>query len=211
MNAAERPRFPARLVTLILVPVIFACATVRADRTPQAVYRTGAADYALLLERYQARDDPVIRTRIDANRSRLWVLTVGNVYVYDIAARTLLHRVRLPNGSVADFTYARPPDLIVNMHGAAFISNNVEPRLLQIEPSNFRVKAHELRIVSPKQAETGFASLRFGRDGTLLATAAVAGSTFRIDIDAGTAEELFVRSGADQPDVTFRPDPRDEK
>jgi hypothetical protein len=128
--------------------------------------------------------------RTDAARNRLWVLTLENVHVYDIAGRMLLRRIRLPGWSVADFDYARPPDIALDDRGTAVISNNVEPRLLEIDPSTFQTKEHQLRLTSPKHWETGFGSLQFMRDGTLLAVSTTGEAVFRIDLRNGKAQEI---------------------
>jgi hypothetical protein len=168
--------------------------------TFMAVYNAGSASndgrakdgvaYRDLLNRYQSDDRDVLRMRTDAAHNRLWVLTIENVHVYDTATRMLLRRVRLPEWSVADFDYALPPDIALDHRGTAFISNNVEPRLLEVDPSTFQTKEHQLRLTSRKQWETGFGSLQFARDGTLLAVSTTGGAVFRIDLRNGNAQEI---------------------
>jgi hypothetical protein len=135
-------------------------------------------------------DPEIVRVRGDAVRNRLWVLTVENVYVYDTAERILLRRFRLPDWSVADFQYALAPDLVLDSRGRAFVSNNVEPRLLEIDPESFETKEHHVRLVSRTHLETGFGALQFRPDGALVARSTLGESTFSIDLANGEAREL---------------------
>jgi hypothetical protein len=129
-----------------------------------------------------------IRARVDAARERLWVLTLDHVDVYDTASRRPLGRVELPSGSMADFVC--PPDLVLNDAGVAFVSNNVQPILLEIDITARRIREHHLATISPKQWEVGFGRLAFGPDGTLFAVSAAGRTVWRIDVAAGVAHEL---------------------
>jgi hypothetical protein len=150
---------------------------------------TRSAPHEDLLAEHQRGDQlQAIRTRLDAQRARFWVLTIGHVYVYDTRKRTLIRRIALPNWPVADF--ACPPDIALDRDGTAYISSNVQPRLLQIDPSSFLSREHQLRQISPRQLETGFGALAFGRDGTLRALSAVAGLLFEIDVAGRVAREI---------------------
>jgi hypothetical protein len=118
------------------------------------------------------------------------MLTLADVYVYDGARDTRVRRIALPNWSVIDFHYALAPDLVLDRRGVAFVSNNVQPRLLEIEPSTFHTKEHQLRVVSRRQSETGFGPLRLASDGALIAVSATGHSVFKIDLREGTAREI---------------------
>ena len=131
-----------------------------------------------------------LRVRTDLERHRLWVLTVDQVYVYDTRKLALIRRIALPNWSVAEPGFMCPPDMAIDRNGTAFVSNNVQPWLVQIGPAEFKPIEHELKLVSPKQWEVGFGALTFAADGTLFAVSALAGSRFRIDLDSRTATEI---------------------
>jgi len=189
MTGAARARFRGLTLACTIAAMLLACgATYRsvADR----VNMEGKLAYSHLLNRYQPADREVVRMRPDVRRERLWVLTPATLYIYDTAAATLLHRIQLPAWSMADFAYALPPDLVLDSRGVAYLSSNVEPRLLEIDPSTVQVKEHRLRLISRPHSESGFGALQFAPDGTLLAVGTTAGSRFRIDLRAGTAEEM---------------------
>jgi hypothetical protein len=118
------------------------------------------------------------------------VLALEHVYVYDTERRTLLRRVTLPNWSVADFDFMCPPDMVLDRTGTALVSNNVQPRLLQIDPTDFQTREHYLSLISQKQWEIGFGALAFESNGTLFALSALGGSLFKIDLAQQTAEEI---------------------
>jgi hypothetical protein len=182
-------RRPALILVLIAGFAVFACA---AAPEPSA---TSASVYGDLLRKHQPTDLEVLRMRSDKARQRLWVLTTENVHVYDLQARTLLRRIALPNWSVADFAYACPPDMILDNRGAAFISNNVQPRLFEIEP-NLRAHERELVVVSRRRSEVGLGSLEIAPDGMLFAMSATGGTVFRIELTRGIAAEVTISDTA---------------
>lgn len=147
--------------------------------------------YRSILEKHQRGGEAqALRVRADAQRNRLWVLTPGDVYVYDATKLVLIARVGLPNWSVAGPGFMCAPDLALDRAGTAFVSNNVEPRLVTIDARDFRATEHALTLVSPKQWEIGFGGLAFGQDGTLFGISALAGSIFRIDLEGKRAQEI---------------------
>jgi hypothetical protein len=129
-----------------------------------------------------------LRMRADSERQRVWVLTSDQVHVYDMNTLELVRRVPLPDWPVAEFIC--PPDIVLDRTGAAFVSNNVQPRLFEIAPVTFRTKEHELRLVSTRKLDVGFGALAFADDGTLLALSAVGEALFRIDVSRLTATEI---------------------
>jgi hypothetical protein len=157
------------------------------DRLPGATTAPAGPDRAIL-EQHHPGGRSVLRVRADRERQRLWVLTLDNVYVYDTRELALIRRIRLPEWFVADFMCA--PDMIVDKSGTAFVSHNVQPRVVQIGGHDFEVKEHQLQLISGKQWEIGFGALAFGPDGTLFALSALAGSLFRIDLGRATATEI---------------------
>jgi hypothetical protein len=141
-----------------------------------------------LLEWRQRGARQALRVREDAERHRLWVLTLEHVYVYDTRTRKLLRRVNLPNWPIAG--HMCPPDIALGKDGAAFVSSNVQPSLLQVGPADFHAREHRLQAVSGKQWEIGFGALAFAADGTLYGLSALAGSLFTINLASGTATEI---------------------
>jgi len=158
------------------------------DNPADSVKNARRTPHDALLEKRHRGDRHALRMREDAARHRLWVLTVEHVYVYDTRKLRLIRQIRLPNWSVADFICS--PDMVLDQSGTAFVSNNVQSRLLQIGPANFRKKEHELRLISARQWETGFGGLAFGSDGTLFALSSLAGSLFKVDLASRSAKEI---------------------
>ena len=154
----------------------------------QSLEPTRAPPHAELLEQHQRGERRALRVREDTPRHRLWVLTLEHVYVYDIRTRKLLRRMSLPNWPVADFMC--PPDLVLGRDGTVYVSNNVQPKLLQIDPANFRKREHQLRLVSDRQWEIGFGALGFTPDGRLFGLSTLAQTVFSIDLAGGTAREV---------------------
>jgi hypothetical protein len=187
------------IVTISVVSTILFCGSVFYARPhsgphvpnaglPRDTPSTRPAPERTILEKHHRDDATVLRVRRDSGRQRLWVLTLDHVYVYDIESLELIRPIRLPEWFVADFMCA--PDLVVDRSGTAFVSNNVQPRIVQIGADDFRVIEHELRLVSAKRWDIGFGALAFGTDGTLFGLSALAGSLFRIDLPQGTATEI---------------------
>lgn len=155
-----------------------------------AAETAGVKPHGGLLEKHERGDARALRVRNDADGHRLWVLTLEDVYVYDTRKLELIRRVRLPNWSVAAAGFMCAPDLVLDGRGTAFVSNNVQPRLVQIGPPDFQPKEHELRLISHKQWDIGFGALSFGANGTLFGVSALAGSLFRIDLKSSSATEI---------------------
>jgi len=180
------------IITVLLAAAIVGCGdnlyAQTAIHKPAPAETRRATPYADLVERHQRGDRQALRIREDVDRHRLWVLALEHVYVYDTRKLTLIRRIRLPGWSVADFMC--PPDLALDRRGNAFVSNNVQPRLLQIIPASFQKKEHQLTLISAKRWEVGFGALAFGSDGTLFALTGLAGSLFKIDLASGNATEI---------------------
>jgi hypothetical protein len=147
-----------------------------------------AALHQDLLRQHATGDKQALRVRADPRRQRLWVLTVADVYVYDTTSLELIRRIPLPQWSLAAFMCA--PAIALDARGAAFVSNNVQPRLLEIDPETFRSREYELTLVSRKQWDVGFGGLAFAPDGSLFAVSALAGALFKIDLANRRANEI---------------------
>jgi hypothetical protein len=197
MKTTPCKRFNRCMTAILLTSAIFGCSNDRyslarsnpATTNVQSSNTAGQTPYAALLEKHQPDDPHVLRIRADEERHRLWVLTLERVYVYDTRALTLIRRIGLPDWSVADFDFMCPPDIVLDQRGTAFVSNNVQPRLLQIG-ADFETTEHQLTLVSGKQLDVGFGSLAFGPNGDLFGLSAVSGLVFKIDLGSRDAREV---------------------
>ena len=125
-----------------------------------------------------------LRVRRDPAQGRVWLLTGEEVRVY--VSGQLLRAIRLPEWSIAG--YLCPPDLVVDGAGAAYVSSNVEPKLLRIDGSSFSVEERTIVLEGRERWETGFGALGFAPDGTLVGINSSAGGLlWRIDFARGTA------------------------
>lgn len=152
------------------------------------------ARYKDLLDKLDRGNQRVVRLRVDVARDRIWVLSLDRVHVYDAKSRSLIREVTLPDWSVADFIC--PPDMALDHAGNALVSNNVQPRLLQIDANGFHTTEHQLKLVSPKRWDIGFGALAVGSDGAIFGVSALAGTLWRIDLTQGIAEEIVFPESA---------------
>ena len=130
----------------------------------------------------------VLRVRVDASRNRLWVLGLDHVDVYDRAKKHLIRRIVLPGWYLPELICQ--PDMAVDQSGSVFISHNLQPKLLQIDPHTFQLKEHLIQLVNKEHWDIGFGRLAFDADGTLLAATASGGSIWKIDIANGRAHQV---------------------
>ena len=135
-----------------------------------------------------------LRVGLDNARNRVWVLGLDHVDVHDSRTNSLIRRIVLPPWSVADSVC--PPDIAFDRSGTAFISHNVGPRLWQIDPDNFEVKEHSIRLLNREHLDIGFGKLVFASDGALFGVAASGGSLWRIDIHSASAHQVELDSAA---------------
>ena len=140
-------------------------------------------------ESYGIDKRDALRIRKDAQHNRLWVLSLENVRVYDIARnrKTLLRQIELPKWSVVPFDFACMPDMALDRSGSAFISSNAQPRMWRIDAESFEIKEHEIILQGREQWDLGFGALAFAQDGTLLALSSPVGLLWSIDIDKASA------------------------
>src|SRR5262245_12460188 len=134
---------------------------------------------------YRAGERGVLRVKVDGARSRLWVLGMDDVRVYDIVTNQQLRRIALPNWDVARFIC--DPDLVLDASGSAIISSNVRSKLWRIDADDFELKEREIRLDGRDQWDIGFGALMLAADGNLLALSSTGGWLWKIDLDAGTA------------------------
>jgi hypothetical protein len=151
----------------------------RASRDRYEVTGRDSTPYAALLKAHEQGEQRALRIKIDAVRNRLWVLGLNHVYIYDITGKQLVRRVALPNGSVAGFVC--PPDMALNLSGAAIVAGNVESTLWKIDPEDFSIKAQDITLQADVNRSIGFGALTFAADGSLYAISAHEGLLWRID------------------------------
>jgi hypothetical protein len=140
------------------------------------------------LKTYGVDQRDAIRVRMDTARSRLWVLGLEHVRVYDTATKQRIWQVELPGWSVYDADCM--PDLVVDASGSAFVSSNVVPQLWRIDADSFEVRAQEITLRGRENWDTGFAALAFNRDGALYALTSTANSLWSIDVANASAEMI---------------------
>lgn len=160
----------------------------RSNKDRYEVTAQDIAPYGALLKAHEHGQQRALRVKVDAARNRLWVLALDHVYVYDITGKQLIRRVVLPNRSVAGFVCS--PDMALDRSGSAFISSNVESRLLKIDAEDFGIKAHEITLHAGANRDIGFGALAFAADGALFALTAHEGSLWRIDVATLSANEV---------------------
>lgn len=179
--------------------------TERADPWRLSANDAIALRYRDILDKHERSEQRALRVRLDAERRRLWILGVDRAYVYSAATGALVRRLDLPNWPVAAFVC--PPDLALDRAGAAFVSSNVEPRLVRIDPERFSMTEYALELISPRRWEIGFGGLAFGPDGTLFASAAWTDTLWKIDLGRRLAEEIRT-TGSPSTDCALAAVPR---
>ena len=129
---------------------------------------------------YRQDQRNALRTRTDPARGRIWVLGIDDVRVYDAASRRLLRQIALPGWLVVDTPCM--PDLILHRSGSAYISSNVRPWIWRIDGAGFDLRVYEVSMPGREHLDFGFATLRFGDNGTLYAFSPAANSVWKIDL-----------------------------
>ena len=171
------------LILLIAMTAMAGCSKERDPAQGSTAGRTGNDN--ALLETYAIGGRDALRARTDTARSRLWVLGLDDVRVYDTVKKRLIRRIELPSWSVARFICG--PDMVLDSSGSAIISSNVQARLWRIDADSFEVKEHEIRLHGRERWDVGFGALTFAADGTLLALTSTAGTLWKIDVAKASA------------------------
>jgi len=147
-----------------------------------------------LPEIHMSGEQGILRARTDMDRSRLWVLGLDGVRVYDAATKKLTRRITLPGWSVAPTPYACMPDLALDRSGSAFISSNATPTIWRIDADSFEVQEHGIRLRGKEQWEIGFGALAVTADGGMYAlTSSESASLWRIDLNRASAGMIELR------------------
>jgi hypothetical protein len=112
------------------------------------------------------------------------------VHVYDLARNRLVQSIALPNWFYADDGSNCLPDLQVDRHGAAFVSDNIQPKLWRIDADRFSVHERSVSLDSQRSVDAGFSALAISEGGVLFAAMAAPGSLWRIDTGSFRAEKI---------------------
>ena len=155
---------------------------------PDIAERSAASPAPLECCVSELQQPDAVRFRVDSARNRLWVLGPEHVAVYDRSTRGLVRRIEWSGWNIAEFVCQ--PGLALDRSGAAFISDNVQPRVWRIDPDSFEIREHAIRLVGREQLDIGFGELAFGEDGALYGVAATGASAWSIELASSRAYEL---------------------
>jgi hypothetical protein len=150
-----------------------------------------------LLDRGILHADPgntVLRVRVDARRDRLWVLDIGRVHVIDLATNRRIRTVALPNWMFSAHADMCLPDLALDEHGAAFVSDNMQPKLWRIDPADFSIRERVVSRDAFRDLDVGFTALAIGEGGVMFAAMAAPGLLWRRDTGVFRAEHVPLAS-----------------
>jgi hypothetical protein len=132
----------------------------------------------------------VLRIREDPERNRLWSLGSDAVLLHHSTTGKLLQRIVLPGWVYVGREFGCPPDLALDRSGTVFVTSNVLPALWRIDPVRFEVTMLELARDADQDKDMGFTGLAFGADETLIASNAIHGSVWQIDLHAASARKV---------------------
>jgi len=119
---------------------------------------------------------------VDAVRSRIWVLTLDGVALFEASTGEEVAQISLPGWLWVDEQYACPPDLAIGPGGEAVISSNVVPALWRIDPVTLAASEHALVLDADTGKDIGFTGLTYSaQQGAFFAVSAFQGSLWRID------------------------------
>ena len=127
-------------------------------------------------------EHPILRSRIDVERGRLWILTRDGVDLYQVETSQKVAHIGLPGWLWVGKPYSCSPDLALGPRGEAVISSNVVPTLWRIDPESFAASTHDLVLDADTDKDVGFTGLAYSaQQGAFFAVSALQGSLWRID------------------------------
>jgi hypothetical protein len=119
---------------------------------------------------------------VDAIRSRIWVLTLDGIALYEASTGEEVAQIPLPGWLWVDEQYACPPDLAIGPNGEAVISSNVVPALWRVDPVTLAASKHDLAIEDDEGRDIGITALAYSaQQGAYFAVSPSHGSLWRID------------------------------
>lgn len=162
--------------------------TIHGDVSKIAAPGNGSREDAERL--YRSHDNSILRVRLDAPRQRLWILDIGNVHVFDLAKNRLIRSIALANWYYAGHGANCLPDLQLDPHGAAFVTDTIQPKLWRVDAENFSVRERSVSLDSQRNVDVGFSALAIGKGGVMFAAMAAPGTLWRVDTDSSRAERI---------------------
>ena len=166
------------------VLVVVACAVAVAGCDSNAASRSvtrGSGAESTPQDGYRG-ERPVLRSQVDAMRSRIWVLTLHGVALYEASTGEEVAQISLPGWLWAGEQYACPPDLAIGPRGEAVISSNVVPALWRIDPVTLAASKHDLAIEDDAGRDIGITALVYSaQQGAYFAVSPSHGLLWRID------------------------------
>ena len=87
---------------------------------------------------------PIMRSRNDPARGRLWILTSDDVEVYDTAQRRKMAHLEIPGWHWVHLPFACPPGVALGPRGEIVITSNVSPTLWRVDPETFAMSRHNV-------------------------------------------------------------------
>ena len=127
-------------------------------------------------------EQPMLRYRVDAARSRIWVLTPVGVALYEASTGEQVAEVSLPEWLWVGEKYSCSPDLAIGPGGEAVISSNVVPTLWRVDPVTLVASKHDLAIDDDAGRDIGITALAYSaQQGAYFAVSPSQGSLWRID------------------------------
>lgn len=178
MNGIIGRRSAARFLGAVAIAVAVAgCdSDAASSRTPRDMVAT-----TIPQDWYQG-ERPVLRSQVDAIRSRIWVLTLDGVALHEASTGEKVAQIALPGWIWVGEQFACPPDLAIGPGGEAVVSSNVVPTLWRIDPATLAVSEHSLAMDKDTGRDIGFTGLAYsGQQGAFFAVDAFQGSLWRID------------------------------
>jgi hypothetical protein len=171
---------------ILLVAAVVCGGTVDQTSRYGATAASHAGWRAGTLEQYGIELRGAIRVREDKPRTRIWVLTLDDVRIYDLESKRPIAVVPIPPWSVVRGACA--PDLTLDDRGAAYFASNAQPTIWRIDPLTFKLEEREVRLERRETWAVGFGLLHFSTDGKLLAMTSSANSLWLVDFGTGTAK-----------------------
>jgi hypothetical protein len=187
MNGFTSKRSAAGVVGVVAMTVALAgCVSDAASERVQKVtdVKSNSPDW------YRS-EQPMLRYRVDAARSRIWVLTAGGVALYEASTREKIAEVSLPEWIWAGEKFVCSPDLAIGPGGEVVISSNAVPTLWRIDPVTLAASKHDLAIVGDTGMDIGFIALAYSaQQGAYLAVSPSQWSLWRIDPSLRRAQRV---------------------
>ena len=162
------------------VAIMVAVAGCDSDAATSSAPRAGVATG--IPQDWYRGEQPVLRSQVDAIRSRIWVLTRDGVALYEASTGEEIAQIPLPGWLWVGGQYSFPPDLAIGPKGEAVITSNVVATLWRVDPVTLVASEHELVLDDDTGRDIGFTGLMYSaQQGAFIAISAFQGSVWRID------------------------------